>query len=146
MTSLNALQVAALAAILCSLTACSDALPDEPTPEAAKQFLQLRGYQFDEKSFFTAAANRDLMAINGFIAAGMKPDVKDENGDTALTLAADRGDADDDGRVLRRPGAVPADGAAIGAPALETPWFFHALSAISTALTTTFFTCSADGP
>jgi len=93
MTSPKLIQIALLVAILCSLTACSDALPDEPTPDAAKQFLQLRGYQFDEKSFFKAAENRDVMAINGFIAAGMKPDVKDENGDTALTLAADRGDA-----------------------------------------------------
>src|SRR5438067_13418405 len=73
MTSIKLIQVTLLAVILCSLSACSEALPDEPTPEAAKQFLQLRGYQFDEKSFFTAAANRDLIAINGFIAAGMNP-------------------------------------------------------------------------
>src|SRR5256885_11816829 len=77
MTSLKLIQVALLAAILCSLAACSDALPDEPTPEAAKQFLQLRGYQFDEKSFFKAVENRDVMAINGFIAAGMKPAWRD---------------------------------------------------------------------
>ena len=51
MTSIKLIQVTLLAVILCSLSACSEALPDEPTPEAAKQFLQLRGYQFDEKSF-----------------------------------------------------------------------------------------------
>ncbi|HEV2883331.1 MAG TPA: hypothetical protein VGW36_00645, partial [Pyrinomonadaceae bacterium] len=27
----------------------------KPTPEAAKQFLKLRGYNFDEKSFLAAA-------------------------------------------------------------------------------------------
>src|ERR1041384_7775707 len=110
MTSLKLIQVALLAAILCSLTACSDALPDEPTPEAARQFLQLRGYQFDEKSFFKAAENRDVMAINGFIAASMKPGVKDENGDTALTLAADRGDAAVADTLLKRGADVNAKG------------------------------------
>src|SRR5260221_13045602 len=54
MRLLKLIQFAVLAAILGGLAACSDALPDEPTPEAAKEFLQLRGYQFDEKSFFKA--------------------------------------------------------------------------------------------
>src|SRR3954469_20295643 len=81
-----------LLALLLSFAACSAEGPAEPTPEAAKEFLKLRGYNFDQNSFFRAAAASDALAVNGFISAGMNPNVKDENDDTALTVAADRGD------------------------------------------------------
>ena len=48
----------------------------KPTPEAAKQFLKLRGYNFDEKSFLAAAAASDVLAVNAFLAAGIDPDAK----------------------------------------------------------------------
>ena len=77
--------------LLSYLCACSQA-SEQPTPEAAKRFLKLRGYEFDSQSFFTAAAAGDEMAVNGFLGGGMNPNAKDEDGDTALTAAAARGD------------------------------------------------------
>jgi len=75
------------------LGGCARSGADRPTPEAAKRFLKLRGYEFDEKSFFKAAEDDDVMAVNGFISAGININTKDENGDTVLTSAAARGDA-----------------------------------------------------
>ena len=77
---------------LISFGACANNEPGEPTPEAAKQFLKLRGYDFDQPSFFRAAEAGDALAVNGFIKAGMNPNVKDGNDDTAMTAAAARGD------------------------------------------------------
>ena len=74
------------------LCACAYGGSDQPTPEAAKRFLKLRGYEFDNKSFFAAAAAGDEMAVNGFLSAGMNPNVKDQDDDTALTAAAASGD------------------------------------------------------
>lgn len=78
--------------MLACLAGCAHEGPEDPSPEAAKQFLKLRGYDFDQASFFRAAAASDEIAVNGFVAAGMNPNVKDQNDDTALTIAADRGD------------------------------------------------------
>src|SRR3989442_8265486 len=78
--------------MLSGLCACADAGNDEPTPEAAKEFLKLRGYTFDEKSFLSAAAAGDMIAIRGFMTAGINRNARDDNGDTALTAAAARGD------------------------------------------------------
>jgi ankyrin repeat protein len=78
----------------CCLFVCGCAEGSEqPTPETAKRFLKLRGYDFNEKSFFAAAARSDLIAVNGYLSAGINPNAKDENGDTALTSAAARGDS-----------------------------------------------------
>src|ERR1700704_5945451 len=80
--------------ILLSLCACAAPEPgsDQPTPEAARRFLKLRGYEFDDQSFLSAAKAGDEVAVNGFIAGGINPNAKDDNGDTALTAAAARGD------------------------------------------------------
>src|SRR6267378_5400234 len=78
--------------LLFCLGACERAGSDRPTSEAAKEVLKLRGYNFDERSFLRAAAEADLIAVNGFLSAGINPNAKDENGDTALTSAASRGD------------------------------------------------------
>ena len=45
-----------LSTMLCVLAGCADKEGFEPTPEAARRFLKLRGYEFDEPSFFRAAA------------------------------------------------------------------------------------------
>jgi ankyrin repeat protein len=55
--------------------------------------LKLRGYEFDEKSFLSAATRGDLFAVSNFLAAGINPNAKDQDGDTALTSAAARGDS-----------------------------------------------------
>lgn len=72
---------------------CASAGNEQPTPGAAKQFLKLRGYNYDEKSFLSAAAANDRIAVNAFIAAGINPNSKDdENGATALVSAATHGE------------------------------------------------------
>src|SRR5436853_3936384 len=81
-----------LLAAVCLLSACAERQDYEASPEAAKKFLKLRGYDFEEASFFRAASASDAIAINGFITAGINPNARDENGDTALTAAAARGD------------------------------------------------------
>ena len=85
--SFTQLIILGLALCLCS---CEGA--EKPTPEAAKRFLKLRGYEFDEQSFFKAAAAGDVLAANGFLSAGINPNAQDENSDTALTASAARGD------------------------------------------------------
>src|SRR5687767_8820935 len=74
------------------LSGCAP-LADKPTPEAAKQFLKLRGYNFDEKSFLAAEAASDVLAVNAFLAAGIDPNAEDEiSGSTAMIAAAAGGD------------------------------------------------------
>src|SRR5689334_5922850 len=70
--------------------------------EQAQRLLKLRGYNFDEKSFFAAAQARDLMAINAFIDAGMNPNAQDDDGRTALISAAARGDLETVNALLAR--------------------------------------------
>ena len=79
-----------LVGLLVTLNGCADPEYNQPTPEASKRFLKLRGYNFDNQSFLAAASAGDELAVNGFISAGIDPNAKDENGDTALTAAADR--------------------------------------------------------
>jgi len=70
--------------------------------EQAQRLLKLRGYNFDEKSFFAAAQARDLMAINAFIDAGMNPNAQDDDGRTALISAAARGDLETVNALIAR--------------------------------------------
>ena len=68
---------------------------DRPaTPENAKRVLKLRGYDFDEKSFFAAAQARDPVAINAFLDAGINPNAQNSEGRTVLIAAAARGELD----------------------------------------------------
>src|SRR5688572_33168824 len=76
-----------------TLFGCGSAGNDKPNPDASKQFLKLRGYNFDEKSFLSASAANDLIAVNAFLSAGINPNAKDpESGATALVSAAAHGD------------------------------------------------------
>src|SRR3954462_19461 len=90
-TSLPVIVIACV--LLGAVASCADKEPFEPTPDAAKKFLKLRGYEFDEPSFFRAAAAGDAMAVNGFVTAGINVNAHDDNGDTVLTSAAARGDS-----------------------------------------------------
>jgi uncharacterized protein len=72
-----------------SLSGCTQPASRKPSPEATKQLLKLRGYEFNAKSFLSAAAANDVIAVNGFLAAGMDPNVRDEiSGATALISGA----------------------------------------------------------
>ena len=91
--------------VVLTLGGCEQPRAEKPTPEAAKRFLQLRGYQFDPQSFQRAVTANDVSAVDGFIAAGIDPNVKDEEtGSTALILAATH-DQLDVVEVLLRDGA-----------------------------------------
>src|SRR5260221_12259368 len=78
--------------LLACLCACAEPGSEQPTPEAAKRFLKLRGYNFDERSFFSAITAGDELAVNGFISAGIDLNAKDEDGDTGLKAAEARCD------------------------------------------------------
>lgn len=78
--------------VLFGLFGCESSKSDKPTPGAAKQLLKLRGYNFDEKSFFAAVAADDVITVNTFLAAGINPNVRDEStGSTAIIAAASQG-------------------------------------------------------
>ena len=66
----------------------------EAAPESAQRLLKLRGYNFDEKSFFAAGQARDVMALNAFLDAGINPNAQDADGRTVLIDAAAHGDLD----------------------------------------------------
>lgn len=94
-----------LALVLFTFPSCNRPRAETPTPDAAKRFLLLRGYQFDAKSFQRAVAANDISAVDGFLAAGIDPNVKDEeSGGTALIWAATYDEADVV-KVLLRGGA-----------------------------------------
>lgn len=99
----------ALAFVVC-LSACAASTTDQPTPDAAKRFLKLRGYEYNEESFFKAAEDGDVLAVNGFISAGINVDAKDKNDDTALTASAARGDVKVVEALLRGGADVNAKG------------------------------------
>lgn len=87
--------VVLLALVLFTFPSCAGPRAEMPTPDAAKRFLLLRGYQFDSKSFQRAVAANDISAVEGFLAAGIDPNVKDEeSGGTALIWAATHDEAD----------------------------------------------------
>ena len=109
MTKKRHLKVLSVALLFC-LCACAEPGDDQPTPEASRRFLKLRGYGFDDQSFLSAAAAGDELAVNGFISAGINLNAKDENGDTALTAAAARGDAKILSALLRGGADVNARG------------------------------------
>ena len=88
------------------LSGCAKPNSSSAPAESAQRFLKLRGYEFDEQSFFAAAQARDMMAINAFLDAGMNANAQDADGRTVLISAAARGDAEVLNALLTR-GADP---------------------------------------
>jgi ankyrin repeat protein len=81
--------------LLLSFLGCAADVNRKPSPEAARQFLKLRGYNFDGKSFLSAAAANDVLAVNAFIAAGINPNARnEETGVPVLVSAAAHGDVE----------------------------------------------------
>lgn len=59
----------------------------ETTPEMARNILKLRGYKVTEADFFRAIRSEDATAVKGFLQAGMNPNAKNKDGETALVFA-----------------------------------------------------------
>ena len=76
------------------LSGCANIEEGPATPENAQRVLKLRGYNFDEKSFFAAAQARDALALNAFFEAGINPNAQNSEGRTVLISAAARGELD----------------------------------------------------
>lgn len=84
------------------LSGCVKSSSPQAAPEAAQQVLKLRGYEFDEKSFFAAGQARDAMALNAFFDAGINPNAQNSDGRTVLIAAAARGDLETVNLLLSR--------------------------------------------
>lgn len=88
-------KVMLLCVVICSLLlagGCEVSGSRQAAPESAQRLLKLRGYNFDEESFFAAAQARDVMAINAFLDGGINPNAQDADGRTVLISAAAHGD------------------------------------------------------
>lgn len=69
------------------LTACGGSIADTMPPEMAKNMLKLKGYDFNEKSYFQAIRNDDISAIKAFFDTEINPNARSEKGETPLTFA-----------------------------------------------------------
>ena len=95
-----------LISVLLVLTGCARSGSPAPTPEETRQFLKLRGYEFDPTGFSAAVQARDMMAINAFLDADMSPNWQDSEGRTVLIAASERGDLEVVNTLLSH-GAAP---------------------------------------
>lgn len=79
--------------LVVALTSCLDQGEVGASPEAAKRFLKLRGYESNTDGFFAAINAGDPALINAFLTSGIDPNVKDaRTGRTALITVAARGE------------------------------------------------------
>ena len=58
------------------------------SPDTARRELFLRGHDYNEKHFLAIVAEGDVVAAKLFLAAGMSAEVRNEQGETPLILAA----------------------------------------------------------
>src|SRR5436190_23279023 len=90
--ALTLLLLAAICSLPVMLSGCVDTRNDQPTPEQSKRYLKLRGFTFDEQSFFSAAAAGEVAVVKAFLTAGINPNARDKSDETALIGSASRGD------------------------------------------------------
>lgn len=64
----------------------------ETTPEMAQRMLKLQGYNFTEPEFFRAIRMEQAAVVKGFLQAGINANVKNKEGETALTFAIQNSD------------------------------------------------------
>lgn len=95
-----------ITSVLLVISGCTRSGSATASREATQRLLKLRGYDFNEQSFFAAAQARDMMAINAFLDAGINPNAQDADGRTVLIAAAARGDLEVVNKLLSR-GADP---------------------------------------
>lgn len=73
---------------------------DETTPEMAKSMLALGGFKFTEEDFFRSITAEKPQIVRTFLQAGMNPNAKNKDGETALTFAFQKGDVKTIGVLL----------------------------------------------
>lgn len=83
----------ALLFALIALSAACGPRSDDTTPEMAERLLKLRGYFLTQEDFFKAIRLGDGRAVKAFLQAGMDPNVRDQNGQSALNFALENTDA-----------------------------------------------------
>ncbi|HEX8181669.1 MAG TPA: hypothetical protein VF525_19160, partial [Pyrinomonadaceae bacterium] len=69
---------------LSMLAGCAARLNTAVTPDTARQELGLRGIKYTPEAFVSETQGGDEWAVRLFLAAGMRPDVRDERGDTPV--------------------------------------------------------------
>jgi ankyrin repeat protein len=74
-----------VAVFLCFVLACAS------EEEKSRQQLDRMGIAYSESSYLEKVQSGDIDAINLFIKAGMRPDSRDDNGNTGIILATKKG-------------------------------------------------------
>lgn len=83
----------AVVVLVCLLAGCGGGgatRNDRISPEAARNEMKLRSIDFTEREFVRRVASNDARAAGLFIAAGMKTDARNADGETPLTIAAEQ--------------------------------------------------------
>lgn len=78
--------------LLIFIFACGNSVTETMPPEMAKNMLKLKGYDFNEKSYFQAIKNNDVQVIKAFYDAEINPNARSERGETPLTFAIPNGE------------------------------------------------------
>src|SRR3712207_507300 len=89
-----------------SFAACDSGPAAEPriSPDTARRELFLRNYSYREDVFLTCAKDGEAVCVRLFALAGMSTEVRNEEGETPLMLAA-RGNHAKAARELLKSGA-----------------------------------------
>lgn len=69
------------------LAGCAARPPMKPTPDTARQELALRGLSFSERDFLDVVRDGRIGMVKLFLTAGMNPNARNEQGETALLMA-----------------------------------------------------------
>lgn len=86
--------------------------------EAARRELEQKGIAYSETAFFESARRAEVDTVRLFLAAGMNPDIRNENGDTVL-MNAIGANANTVAEVLLKSGADPNARTSNGSTALH---------------------------
>jgi ankyrin repeat protein len=83
----GAISVFLFFAVILLFTGCSK------SPEGHKAEIEQRGVPFSNEAFFKAVNEGDRELVSSFIKAGIDINAKEDDGRTALLIAAEKGDA-----------------------------------------------------
>lgn len=99
-----------LLAAIAIMAACGPR-SDDTTPDMAQRLLKLRGYYFTQEDFFKAIRLGDGRAVKAFLQGGMDPNIRNSNGQTALTFALEVTDTSKIEPLLETADLALSDGA-----------------------------------